>query len=54
MCLSSWGRNTYARALIEISAEEELKKSIVIAISLSNGKGHTLANIDIEYEWTPP
>ncbi|GKC37614.1 zinc knuckle CX2CX4HX4C containing protein [Tanacetum coccineum] len=54
MCLSSWGRNSYARALIEFSAGEELKDSIVIAIPLSNGKGHTLATIEIEYEWTPP
>ncbi|GKB44154.1 zinc knuckle CX2CX4HX4C containing protein [Tanacetum coccineum] len=54
MCLSSWGRNTYARALVEFSAEEELKDSIVIAIPLSNGKGHTLAKIEVEYEWNPP
>ncbi|GJT00532.1 zinc knuckle CX2CX4HX4C containing protein [Tanacetum coccineum] len=51
MCLSSWGRNTYARALVEFSAEEELKDSIVIAILLINGKGHTLAKIDVE--WLP-
>ncbi|GJR76090.1 zinc knuckle CX2CX4HX4C containing protein [Tanacetum coccineum] len=50
------GRNTYARALFEFSADEELKESIVIAIPLTkgNGKGHTLATIDVEYEWTPP
>ncbi|GJS56483.1 zinc knuckle CX2CX4HX4C containing protein [Tanacetum coccineum] len=54
MCLSSWRRNTYARALVEFSAEEELKNSIVIAIPLINGKGHTLASIDVEYEWNPP
>ncbi|GKE19065.1 zinc knuckle CX2CX4HX4C containing protein, partial [Tanacetum coccineum] len=54
MCLSSWGRNTYARTLIEFSAKVELKESIVIAIPLSEGKGHTLAQIDVEYEWTPP
>ncbi|GJS42362.1 hypothetical protein Tco_0567405, partial [Tanacetum coccineum] len=35
-------------------AEEELKDSIVIAIPLINGKGHTLAKIDVEYEWNPP
>ncbi|GJW25656.1 zinc knuckle CX2CX4HX4C containing protein [Tanacetum coccineum] len=35
-------------------AEEELKDSIVIAIPLSNGKGHTLAKIEVEYEWNPP
>ncbi|GKD81323.1 zinc knuckle CX2CX4HX4C containing protein [Tanacetum coccineum] len=44
MCLSSWGRNTYARALVEFSADEELKESIVIAIPLCNGKGHTLVS----------
>ncbi|GJT54739.1 hypothetical protein Tco_0989793 [Tanacetum coccineum] len=44
----------YARALIEISAERELMESIVIAIPLGKGKGHTLATIDIDYEWKPP
>ncbi|GJZ00480.1 RNA-directed DNA polymerase, eukaryota, reverse transcriptase zinc-binding domain protein [Tanacetum coccineum] len=54
MCLSSWRRNTYVRAMIEVSADVELKESIVIAIPISNGKGHTLATVDIEYKWTPP
>nr|GFC94494.1 hypothetical protein [Tanacetum cinerariifolium] len=40
MCLSSWGRNTYARAMIEVAAEE-LKESIVIAIPMGNGQGHS-------------
>ncbi|GJZ92617.1 reverse transcriptase domain, reverse transcriptase zinc-binding domain protein [Tanacetum coccineum] len=43
MCLSSWGRNIYARAMIEVLADVELKELIVIAIPISNGKGHTLA-----------
>ncbi|GJR33560.1 zinc knuckle CX2CX4HX4C containing protein [Tanacetum coccineum] len=34
--------------------EEELKDSLVIAIPRSNGKGHSLATIEVEYEWTPP
>ncbi|GJZ00797.1 hypothetical protein Tco_0518226 [Tanacetum coccineum] len=54
MCLNSWGRSTYARALIEISTDVELQKSMVIAIPLSNKEGHTFVTIDIEYEWTPP
>ncbi|GJR24572.1 hypothetical protein Tco_0973099 [Tanacetum coccineum] len=54
MCVSSWGRNTYARVLVEFSADEELKKSIVVAIPRGNGKGHTLVTVDVEYEWTPP
>ncbi|GKC82657.1 reverse transcriptase domain, reverse transcriptase zinc-binding domain protein, partial [Tanacetum coccineum] len=54
MCVSSWGRSTYARILIEISAEKELLESMVIAIPMSNGKGHSLATAEIEYEWKPP
>ncbi|GKA57418.1 hypothetical protein Tco_0756606 [Tanacetum coccineum] len=54
MCLSSWGRNIYARALMEVSVEKKLMKSIVVAIPLSNEKGHTLAKVDVEYEWNPP
>ncbi|GJZ73397.1 zinc knuckle CX2CX4HX4C containing protein [Tanacetum coccineum] len=54
MCVRSWGRNEYARAFIEISADRELMESIVIAIPLGKGKGHTLATIEVEYEWKPP
>nr|GEY66448.1 hypothetical protein [Tanacetum cinerariifolium] len=41
------------RAMIEV-AEEELKESIMIAILMGNGQGHSLASVDIKYEWTPP
>ncbi|GKF51573.1 hypothetical protein Tco_0148040, partial [Tanacetum coccineum] len=54
MCLSSWGRSTYARALIEVSANKEILESLTIAIPVGKDKGHTLATIDIEYEWKPP
>ncbi|GJX24637.1 putative ribonuclease H-like domain-containing protein, partial [Tanacetum coccineum] len=54
MCLRSWGRTEYARALVEVLAEKELMEAIFIAIPYSDGKGHTLATIDIEYEWRPP
>nr|GEW08797.1 hypothetical protein [Tanacetum cinerariifolium] len=54
MCMSSWGKSTYARALIEVSAENKLLDSLVIAIPVEKDKGHTLATIDIEYEWNPP
>nr|GEX85065.1 hypothetical protein [Tanacetum cinerariifolium] len=46
-------RSTYARALIEVHADRDLKESIVIAIPLGPHKGHFLATIDIEYEWKP-
>ncbi|GJT37264.1 zinc knuckle CX2CX4HX4C containing protein [Tanacetum coccineum] len=54
MCVNSWGRNSYARALIEVSAEKELMDSIVIAIPIDNGLRHTLETIEVEYEWKPP
>ncbi|GKE36536.1 hypothetical protein Tco_1459941, partial [Tanacetum coccineum] len=48
------GKSTYARALIEVSAEKELLDSLVIAIPVDKeDNGHTLATIDIEYEWNP-
>ncbi|GKA88788.1 hypothetical protein Tco_0810552 [Tanacetum coccineum] len=47
-------KSTYARALIEVSAEKDLLDSLVIAIPVDKDKGHTLATIDIEYEWNPP
>ncbi|GJX13352.1 hypothetical protein Tco_0205110 [Tanacetum coccineum] len=46
--------STYARALIEVLAENELMELLVIAIPVGKDKGHTLATIDIKYEWKPP
>ncbi|GJR59199.1 zinc knuckle CX2CX4HX4C containing protein [Tanacetum coccineum] len=54
MCVSSWGRSTYTRVLIEVSAVNDLMDSMVLAIPLSNGKGHTFATVEIEYECRPP
>nr|GEW31844.1 hypothetical protein [Tanacetum cinerariifolium] len=54
ICLRSWGKNEYARALVEISSDVDLMESIVIAIPYGDGKGHTLATIDVEYESRPP
>ena len=48
MCVKSWGRNSYARALVEVLDH------VVVAISYPNGSGHSLERIDIEYEWKPP
>ncbi|GJS13021.1 zinc knuckle CX2CX4HX4C containing protein [Tanacetum coccineum] len=38
MCLQSWGRSAYARALIEVSAEDAPKEELVIAIPLRCGQ----------------
>nr|GFD24916.1 hypothetical protein [Tanacetum cinerariifolium] len=48
------GRSTYARALIKVAADTELKESMIFAIPLSNREGHKFATVDIEYEWTTP
>ncbi|GJS61187.1 hypothetical protein Tco_0655971 [Tanacetum coccineum] len=42
------GRNTYARALIEVSADKELVDSLVVAIPFPNRKGHSLETIEID------
>ncbi|GJZ48371.1 putative reverse transcriptase domain-containing protein [Tanacetum coccineum] len=33
MCMQSWGRSSYARAIIELRADDELKDTIVVAMS---------------------
>ncbi|GJZ54321.1 zinc knuckle CX2CX4HX4C containing protein [Tanacetum coccineum] len=54
MCLNPWGRNSYARILVELSSECVVKESIVVAIPLPKGEGHYLETLDVEYEWWPP
>ncbi|GJV14413.1 zinc knuckle CX2CX4HX4C containing protein [Tanacetum coccineum] len=54
ICLNSWGRSEYARALVEVSAEVPLVDSVDLDIPLEDGKGYTTVKIRIEYEWQPP
>ncbi|PWA52339.1 ATPase, F1/V1/A1 complex, alpha/beta subunit, Zinc knuckle CX2CX4HX4C [Artemisia annua] len=54
MCINPWGRNSYARCLIELSAVHDLLEFVEVDIPLPNGKGHYTEYIDIEYEWWPP
>ncbi|GJT64447.1 zinc knuckle CX2CX4HX4C containing protein [Tanacetum coccineum] len=53
MCLESWGRTSYARALIETTSDQEMKENLVVAIPRQNGKGYTMENVWVEYEWKP-
>ncbi|GKA91797.1 auxin efflux carrier, partial [Tanacetum coccineum] len=39
---------------IMLDSGGELKIQLFLCYSLSNGKGHTLAKIEVEYEWNPP
>nr|GEU60433.1 hypothetical protein [Tanacetum cinerariifolium] len=57
MCVDSWGRIIFARALIEIHANSELKKEVRMAIPIDDdddGTGYTSEVMRVEYEWTSP
>nr|GEY93758.1 zinc knuckle CX2CX4HX4C [Tanacetum cinerariifolium] len=54
MCLNPWGRNSYARILVELNSENEVMESSVVAIPLPKGEGHYLETLDVEYEWWSP
>ncbi|GKC36628.1 hypothetical protein Tco_1049012 [Tanacetum coccineum] len=54
MCIQSWGRSSYARALIEIQADVELKDTIVVVMPKFVGDGFYTCTIRVEYEWKPP
>ncbi|GJT54012.1 probable indole-3-pyruvate monooxygenase YUCCA10, partial [Tanacetum coccineum] len=54
MCLQSWGRMDYARALIDIRANQELKEDMVIAIPNVEDNREVLHTVRMEYEWEPP
>ncbi|GJX60328.1 hypothetical protein Tco_0291718 [Tanacetum coccineum] len=56
MCVDAWGRIRYARALIEVSADKELKKEVTMAVPNIDDEvvSHTLEKIKVEYEWKPP
>ncbi|GJX37625.1 hypothetical protein Tco_0250928 [Tanacetum coccineum] len=54
MCMESWGRGSFARALTELDATCELKDRLVVTIPKSEGSGYRMETICVEYEWKPP
>ncbi|GJS60017.1 reverse transcriptase domain-containing protein [Tanacetum coccineum] len=54
MCKESWGRISYARALIEVNSKSDLKTKVTMAIPNEKEDGYTKAVIRVEYEWKPP
>ncbi|GJU44446.1 putative reverse transcriptase domain-containing protein [Tanacetum coccineum] len=54
MCMQSWGRSSYARAMIELRADVELKDNIVAVMPKITGEGYYTCIIHVEYEWKPP
>ncbi|GKD37499.1 hypothetical protein Tco_1257706 [Tanacetum coccineum] len=54
MCMQSWGRSSYARAMIELRTYMELKDNIMVAMPKITREGHYKCNMHVEYEWKPP
>ncbi|GKD90508.1 hypothetical protein Tco_1366015, partial [Tanacetum coccineum] len=46
--------SSYARAMIELRADVELKDNIVVAMPKVTGEGYYTCNIHVVYEWGPP
>ncbi|GKB41640.1 hypothetical protein Tco_0886582, partial [Tanacetum coccineum] len=40
MCMQSWGRSSYARVMIELRADVELKDNIVVDMPKFTREGH--------------
>nr|GEU65227.1 hypothetical protein [Tanacetum cinerariifolium] len=53
MCMQSWSRSSYARVMIELHADVELKDNIVVAMPKITREGHYTCNVHVEYEWKP-
>ncbi|GKD56971.1 retrotransposon protein, putative, ty1-copia subclass [Tanacetum coccineum] len=48
------GMSSYARVMIELRADVELKDNIIVAMPKITREGHYTCNVRIEYEWKPP
>ncbi|GKC42882.1 copia protein [Tanacetum coccineum] len=53
MCMQSWGRSSYARVMIELRADVELKDNIVVAMPKITRDGHYTCNVRVECESKP-
>ncbi|GJS92247.1 putative reverse transcriptase domain-containing protein [Tanacetum coccineum] len=54
MCMQSWGMSSYARAMIELQVDVELKDNIVVAMPKITEEGYYTCSIRVEYELKPP
>jgi len=54
MCTNVWGRSSFARALVDISADKGFKEEITIVVPELEGDGFGSAKVSVEYEWKPP
>ncbi|GKB01579.1 RNA-directed DNA polymerase, eukaryota, reverse transcriptase zinc-binding domain protein [Tanacetum coccineum] len=53
-CMDSWGMASYAKAMVELRADVELKNTIVVVVPKFVGEEYTMRTICVEYEWTLP
>nr|GEW47806.1 hypothetical protein [Tanacetum cinerariifolium] len=54
MCMDYWGWSNYAKAMVKLQVDVELKDTIVVDVLKFAGGGYTMNIIHVEYEWTPP
>ncbi|GJS06369.1 putative reverse transcriptase domain-containing protein [Tanacetum coccineum] len=54
MCMQSWDMSSYARAMIELRANVELKDTIIVSMPKLFGEGFYMCTIRVEYELKPP
>nr|GEV05953.1 hypothetical protein [Tanacetum cinerariifolium] len=54
MCMQSWGRSSYARVMIELRSDVELKDNIVVAMPKITREAHYKCNVHVEFERKPP
>ncbi|GKA24432.1 putative reverse transcriptase domain-containing protein [Tanacetum coccineum] len=48
MCMQSWGRSSYARVMIKLRADVELKDNITMAMPKITREGHYTCNVRVE------
>nr|GEV96759.1 hypothetical protein [Tanacetum cinerariifolium] len=53
MCLQSWDRSSYVRAIIELKADAKLRDTIVVAMPKLTGEGFYMCSVRVKYEWKP-
>ncbi|GKB93497.1 hypothetical protein Tco_0979634 [Tanacetum coccineum] len=54
MCVETWRRIGFDRALIEVSSDSDLKKEVIMAIPNEDDTEYIKEVIIVEYKWKPP
>nr|GEU64080.1 hypothetical protein [Tanacetum cinerariifolium] len=53
ICIKSWGRGSFARALNEVDATCELQDMLVVVITKLEGLCDRMEIVRVKYEWKP-